>query len=288
MTAHHKVAVLTHPRDKFESGSYHLLTMIDIWRKSDIEVAVLHGIGHFEAADALILHVDLTVIPGEYLAFSRRYPIVVNGRVHDISKRRISRSLVTAGDPYPGAVIVKTDLNHAGRAEQRAMRLWRLRRILAKCLPWVWTGNLTPEFYPVFPSLAAVPRPVWNDSRLVVERFIPEREGKYYCLRQWLFLGNRSVSQRLISPHPIVKASNVVRRDYDLPVPEALRTIREELGFDYGKFDYVIANGAVVLLDANRTPTAGRNTKVPRRRNNAEELAPGLASFLLGTGAKAS
>lgn len=288
MTAHHKVAVLTHPRDKFESGSYHLLKMIEIWRTLGIDVAVLHGIDRFEEADALFLHVDLTVIPEEYLAFCRRYPVVINGRVHDISKRKISRNLVTPGGPYQGEVIVKTDLNHAGRSEQRAVRLWRLRRMLASCLPWGWTGNLTPESYPIFPSPAAVPGRVWKDSRLVVERFIPEREGKYYCLRQWLFLGNRSVGQRLVSPNPVVKAANIVRRDYDLPVPEALRAMREELGFDYGKFDYVIANGKAVLLDANRTPTAGLKTKVPRRKNNAEELAPGLASFLLGAGAKVS
>jgi len=288
MTAHPKVAVLTHPRDKFESGSYHLLKMIDIWRKSGIEVAVLHGIGRFEAADALIVHVDLTVIPEEYRAFSNRYPIVVNGRIHDISKRKISRHLVTRGDPYMGEVIVKTDLNYAGRAEQRAVHLWRLRRAVLKCLPWAWTGHLTPEFYPVFPSSAVVPAGVWNNPRLVVERFIPERAGEYYCLRQWLSFGSRSVSQRLVSPHPIVKAANIVRRDYDLPIPRDLRAMREELGFDYGKFDYVIANGKAVLLDANRTPTANRDTKVPRRKNNAEELAPGLASFLPGAGVKAS
>ena len=73
------------------------------------------------------------------------------------------------------------------------------------------------------------------------------------------------MSQRLVSSRPIVKAANIVRRDYDLPIPDKLRAMREELGFDYGKFDYVVADGEVALLDANRTPTVGRNTKVPRR-----------------------
>jgi len=278
--AHHKIAVLTHARDRLESTSYLLNLLIDAWQKSGIEIVVLRGTERFQAADALILHVDLTVIPQDYVAFSLRYPVVINGRVHDISKRRISANLLRAGEPHQGEVIVKTDLNYGGHRERKQARRSRLRRVLFKRLPWSWTGNLSPETYPIFSSPAAVPRAVWHNPRLVVEKYLPEREGEHYCLRQWVFFGDREINQRVFSPHPIVKSENVIHREYDVPVPEALRAMRSKLGFDYGKFDYVLVNGEVALLDANRTPSANPNNPSPRLNAIVNELAQGLDAFL--------
>jgi len=34
---------------------------------------------------------------------------------------------------------------------------------------------------------------------------------------------------------------------------------RRKLGFDYGKFDFVVHEGRAVLLDANKTPGRARN-----------------------------
>lgn len=279
MKAHYKVAVLTHARDAFDCINYRIRGVMEVWREWGIEVVVLRGIDRFEAADALILHPDLTVIPEDYIAFSARYPVVINGRVRDISKRKISRNLLKSGDSYPGEVIVKTNLNCAGLPEQKLARFSRLQKKLSKHLPWTLTGKLTPDAYPVFPSLAEVPKAVWYNPKLVVEKYLPERDGEYYCLRQWIFLGDRGISQCIFSLNPIVKAVNVVRRQYDLPVPDALRAMRQALGFDYGKFDYVMIEGEAVLLDANRTPTIGGNT-VPRRQNMNQELAQGLYAFL--------
>ena len=33
-----------------------------------------------------------------------------------------------------------------------------------------------------------------------------------------------------------------------------IRELREAMGFDYGKFDYVVRDGEAILLDANKTP----------------------------------
>ena len=283
MQAHSKIAVLTHANDELESHSYLLNLLIDAWRKSGIEIVVLRGADRFQAAEALILHVDLTVVPQDYVAFSKRYPVVINGRVHDISKRRISANLLRVGDPYQGEVIVKTDRNCGGLRERMKERRGLLKRVY-KRLPWSWTGKLSPESYPIFPSPAAVPRAVWYNPRLVVERYLPEREGEYYCLRQWIFFGDRQVNQCVFSPEPIVKSRNVIHREYDVPIPDALRAMRSKLGFDYGKFDYVLVNGEVALLDANRTPFASRNNPSPRLSAIVDELAQGLDAFLAGAG----
>ncbi|HOH25338.1 MAG TPA: hypothetical protein PKY68_09695, partial [Bacteroidales bacterium] len=156
----------------------------------------------------------------------------------------------------------------------------RLSRMWNKYLPWSITGILSPSAYPVFSSMAEVPKAVWRNRRLVVEKFCPEREGDHYCLRQWIFLGDRGVSQRLVSLNPIVKFPNEVHLEYGPPVPESLREMRSRLGFDYGKFDYVVVDGEVILLDANRTPALGGSDGWTQ--NVAAELAGGLPSFLRG------
>lgn len=280
MSPHCKVAVLTHALDPIDQVNYLMLKIVKNWQASGVEVVVLRGPERYEAADVIVLHVDLTVVPQEYLDFCARYPIVVNGRVRDISKRKISKNLLGPKDHYTGAVIVKADLNFGGFPELKMQRSGRLSRMWNKYLPWSITGILSPSDYPVFRSMAEVPKAVWRNRRLVVEKFCPEREGDHYCLRQWIFLGDRGVSQRLVSLNPIVKFPNEVHLEYGPPVPESLREMRSRLGFDYGKFDYVVVDGEVILLDANRTPALGVSDGWAQ--NMAAELAGGLPSFLRG------
>jgi hypothetical protein len=64
-----------------------------------------------------------------------------------------------------------------------------------------------------------------------------------------------------------------------VPVPNELRIERKRLGFDYGKFDFVVHEGRVVLLDANRTPTAAANLS-DYQDTEASRLASGIESFL--------
>jgi hypothetical protein len=276
--------VLTHARDDFHAAGYLLALLVDAWRESGMEVVILRGIDPYVEADVLIQHVSFTVIPRDYEAFTRRFPIVINGGVHDISKRRISGNLIGAGDSYQGEVIVKTDRNCGGCAERQGKRRGLMYRAVNRIIPWSWSGRFSTKPYPIFSSPAMVPRPVWLNRRLVVEKFLPEREGDGYCLRQWVFFGDRGINQRVFSQDPVVKAQNVIHREYDVPVPDALRAIRSKLGFDYGKFDYVIANGDVALLDANRTPTSSRGNPSPRLAAFVSELAPGLDSFMTSAG----
>lgn len=271
----HKLAVLSHANDDF-ADFYLMNRMVDLWRASDREVVVLKGTGRFEPADMLIMHINLTVVPDEYLAFAARYPKVINGLARDISKRNISANLVGRRDAHAGSVIVKTNRNYGGHPEHIYLPPTiprRIRNKLQRFLPWSLADNLEADAYPIYSSRREVPRLVWYNPHLVVEKYLPEREGDYYALRMWVFFGEREVSLRVLSPHPIVKAANIVHREYGLEIPDVLRNMRKKLGFDYGKFDYGVVDGQCVLYDANRTPSssAGQTGMLV-----AAELAKGL------------
>jgi len=258
--------------------------LVEAWENVGIDVRVLRGIEHFEPADALILHPDLTIVPDDYLAFCKHYPLIINGGVRDISKRMISFSLIGRNDSYSGPVIVKTNCNYGGKSERKTARqrpLYRLLSSLTEWLPWTWTGKLRSYDYPIFNSSRDVPRAAWRNLHLVIEKFLPEREGAYYCLRQWIFFGDREINHRIFSTSPIVKARNTVHHEEGLPVPEALRALRKKLRFDYGKFDYALVNGEPVLYDTNRTPTAAwtTTTVTARQASIVNELAQGLFCF---------
>jgi hypothetical protein len=259
------VVILAHRHDSFERRAYVMTALAELWRQQGLRASVLQGPGERVEADLAILHVDLTVVPDDHLAFLRQYAVVINGQVVDVSKRRISKNLVQLGDSYEGPVIVKTDFNYGGLREARLTQDGRL--------------TISPEHYPVFPSVGEVPAMVWRHPELVVERFLPERRDDYYCLRTWVFLGDREWHSICYAKQPIVKGGNVIGREPLGEVPHELRHIRRELGFDFGKFDYAIVDGRVVLYDANRTPTLGNfpmEQVLPRLRL----LAEGIRAFL--------
>jgi hypothetical protein len=277
-----KIAVLVHAQDNFEDRHFLLKFLIEAWRNVGIGIRILRGIEHFAPADGLILHPDLTIIPDDYFVFCKQYPLIINGGVRDISKRVISSSLIGRKDSYVGPAIVKTNFNFGGKSEQKMARRRPLLRALSSLrgwLPWSWTGELQPYNYPIFNSSKDVPRAAWRNPHLVVEKFLPEREGPYYCLRQWIFFGDHEINHRIFSKSPIVKARNTIQHEDGLPVPKALRTLRKKFQFDYGKFDYVFLNGEAILLDANRTPTVAWTTPTERQASIVQELADGLFYF---------
>jgi len=291
-----KVAILVHRHDSFESGDYWLRAIAEDWRASGIAVELVRGPQARTDADLVIMHVDLTTIPDAYVASARQYPRAINGGVHDISKRRISRNLVSRGDPHEGPVIVKTDRNHRGGREWHFAKRGLLRRPLAGDpvgnfaafareaggLLRHWWRHGSPRAYrnyPIFASAGEVPAAVWNDRDLVVERFLAERRGDHYCVRTWLFFGDRERHAIFFSQAPIINSTNIADYERLGEVPEELRQLRRDLQFDYGKFDYAMVDGRVVLYDANRTPSIGA---FPRERYFpiAQALAGGIHAFL--------
>jgi hypothetical protein len=203
--------------------------------------------------------------------------------VTDISKRKISKNLVRRPDDHDGAVIVKTNLNCGGVAELNGVRqggrLGRAALRIARRLPWQISGMIGP--YKIFDHPKLVPKAAWRNPMLVIEKFLPERKDGMYCLRQYTFLGKSEINTLAYSAEPIVKARNVMRREILSEPYLGIREIRKTMGFDYGKFDYVVRDGKVVLYDVNRTPTYDPTSQAGSASALIQQLAEGIHEYFV-------
>ena len=147
-------------------------------------------------------------------------------------------------------------------------------------VPWTISGMIRCEQYPIYDNPRKVPPPVWKNERLVVEKFLPEREGDLYCLRQYIFLGTSEINTRAISKDPRVKSRGVVRREILDSTPAEVREFRAALGFDYGKFDYVVHGDDVIIFDVNRTFTYDPESRAGSATSLLMTLADGIEPFL--------
>jgi hypothetical protein len=268
------IVILEHALQAHAGLPYMMRLFVERWCQRGHQVVVHHGAEDPPPGDIAVMHVDLTVIPQAYRRLAAFYPRVINGAVFDISKSRISSDAVTRDSDWRGPVIVKTEANYGGKPEQL------LRQIAAQ--QGVDAGipaGPTADGYPIYASMDQVPEFAWRTPGIMVERFLPERdENGRYCVRVWTFLGDRERSMRWRSAQPIVKASNVLERDM-VPVPDEIRAMRERLGFDFAKFDYVRHEGRWVLLDANKTPSAPDQDSGPIAEAIAQ-LGDGIESYL--------
>ncbi len=217
-------------------------------RRRGHKVTVTAGAHHKPAGDMALLHVDCTVVPQEYIDLARRFPAALNADVIDITKRKISQALVGRDSDWSGPVIVKSNYNNRALREhahnRRAQRRGKppphhdLRRF--------------PE-YEIYPSPELVPEHLWIDDDLAIEKFIPEMDPGGYGMRIWHFLGDSERCTRYVSPDAIIKTDSPMTLE-PVRVPDDLRQTRRRLGFDYGKWDFVMHEGRAVLIDANKTP----------------------------------
>lgn len=278
-----RIAVITHASDEFEAGGYLLHRLIEHWIPRRMEIEVVKGPADSPPEAALaICHVDVTAVADEYARMYERYPLVINGRILDISKSVFSDQLVALEADYRGPVIVKTDRNFGGMREMRMRALQGDVDARADVQrPWRKIEFLPA--YPVFASPAHVPLGVWRNRNLVVEKFRPEKNaGGGYVLRVWIFFGDRGIYYQCFSDEPVIKSHNTVRRqNLDIAeLPQALHEKREKLGFDYGKFDFGIVDGEVVLYDVNRTPGSPRlRTETNAAKDNILNLSEGIDYF---------
>ena len=261
-----RIAIIFHENEPKSSlprfAVWHLAAS---WREQNIQVLPVFGIRKFVPADLALLHVDLTTVPQEYLDFASRYPVVLNGRIKDIRKSSFSQHRVSRGDGYSGKVIVKSELNYAGQPERKLLGtpLSRMALRISSRFPALTPAEATgPDFrkpgdYRIFDSSSSVPEAWFERSDLLIERFLPEIEDGLYCLRSHHFMGDRGSCIIRRSRHPIVNAATSISREEVAPDPEIVERTRQ-MGFDFGKFDYVLHEGKAVLLDTNKTPGAGK------------------------------
>lgn len=273
----HDLDIFGYPDDAGKLASGYLL--LDVLRH-------LPSFGHscrFSAGldpvpgDVALLHVDCTIVPDDYLALGRHYARTINFGTGDISKRKVSRLLLGRGDAWDGPVIVKNDRNRGGQPERI-----HNRRAAYRGLPPPHADATRLDPYILFDRIGDVGDDLWDDPSLVVERFMPERDADGFAMHAWVFMGPRERCTRLVTPTALSKAADVIRYE-PVQVPDALRAERERLGFDYGKFDFVMHDREPILLDANRTPGTAAAIQ-DRMRAGARNLAEGLNALIEGEG----
>ncbi|HEX7708253.1 MAG TPA: hypothetical protein VF701_17455 [Thermoanaerobaculia bacterium] len=281
------IAILYHAKstraDLEGSLVYHLASH---WRAAGHQVTFLLGTRHYVPADLLFVHVDLSVVPPEYVEFAARYPATVNAGATDIRKSRIAEGLLHPGDAWAGPVIAKSDLNYGGEPEQRFGRWGVLHRskpgrVMVRFLA-TRTRWLSPfhgwHSYPIFDRLDLVPRRLLDDHRVVIQPFVPEVEGGLYHVRLYQFLGDRSTCRRISSREPLVKSGTTIKSEVVEPHP-VVEQWRQHLRLDYGKIDYVIHEGTPILLDANKTTGVDDQGRGPEQDARRFFHAGGIDSF---------
>ena len=264
-----RIAILFHERQREQRlPLYAIHYLSEFWRADGLEVVHLFGVEELVPADVVVVHVDTSVVPDEYLEFARRYPIAINAGVSDIRKSSFSTLRVTRDSDYAGPIIVKSDLNYAGVPEQVVGE----SRGIA-------TPFGAPAEYPVYERLADVPGRFFDSPEFIVERFVPERDNGLYHVRLLDFLGNRHTCVRVSAEHHVVGVASQLGYEKVTPPPEVFE-VRRRLKLDYGKIDYVMHGTRPVVLDVNKTMGAGNVTAPDDLRAMRRHRAAGIYAFL--------
>ncbi len=255
-----RILIVCHSRDTFATSACVLRGVIPFWQAEGHEVQVQLGWDSSPPADIVIPHIALSVLPQAAIAMLSRYPNVVSRRVTDIRKRRVSSNLLDRSRDWPGPVIVKTDANFGGVIDRmrQPQPVWPIdlaQRAYRRFFP------LSPPHhgrYQIYESIAAVPARTWRDTSLVVERFLPERDGDLFVIRQAIFLGTSSLTRTQWCRAPLDKGRDkMLKREivYGPLVPE-LAGFCARFGVEFGKIDYTAPDGKPAILDVATTPSA--------------------------------
>lgn len=288
------IAIIHHRNQSPASEQIFMISrMGELWREWGHSVQHVYGPTEGIKADIAVLHVDRSVVPESHLRFAAQFPATVNIGLVDITKRNVSRNLVTLDDDYHGPVVVKTNLNHAGTPECQDGPI-RMSTPFLKRIRWRVEARIkrelglpdphaieTPADYMIYDHKSLVPKSVFHDERLIAERFLPERRGDLYLHRRYYFLGEAERNECWSSSNPLNPCDEEGETEsVDEPVPEALREHRRRARADYGKIDYVIRDGRVEVFDINRTPSGtvleDDPSEVQWIRDLVESLAPGI------------
>lgn len=276
------LVIISHENEPRDPPFRHLIQRIrETWQSDGWTVLDAYGTGKRVPADVAFLHVDLSVVPADYVELAKSYPVAINAGIRDIRKQAFSRHRVQPGDGYAGPVIVKSALNSAGIPEQR---LGVGRSSWLSAIEGEEAAANAPKWrlkdYPVYRSAAEAPPEAFRSEDVVVERFLPEIHDGLFCLREHYFLGDVAHDRAELWRSPIITSGNAAP-DLVRPAPPEVARIRRELGIDYGKIDYTIHEGQAVIFDVNKTVGTGTfmsdgTTAIARK------LAGGLNSLLRG------
>lgn len=286
MTIQHKrklrIAILLHENDRRRDlRRYDIMHVARYWEAEGHEVIMVFGTKDYIPADIAILHIDLSLVPQRFIDLANRYRVCMNKQALDIRKSAISAQLLRQSDDYSGQVIIKSNENSGGVPERLNGNTWtraagKLRQFHLRIQHRIVVRR--PSDYLIFDRLGDVPDEVFSRTDLVVEKFLPERDGEFYCTRAYLFMGSGQSCQMTVSQNPLVSVGNCERL-VECDIHPRVIEWRQQLGFDYGKFDYVIHDGQVVLLDANKTTGSGDLVGNPMIERFREIRANGLLDY---------
>ena len=261
-----KIVVIFHERDRRHTQNYSITSLAEEWRERGIETSFIFGTKRVIPADLAILHVNLSVVPDEYIEFAQNYPVVLNGKVKDIRKSAFSENIVRPDDGYEGKIIVKSNLNYAGGPERRLQNSvipGLFRRLLRQEAGGVIPARLdfnSAEDYFILESARQVPGDWFEREDIVIEKFLPECDNGNYLTRSVYFLGDSNQCVLWKSPDPIVKRSTATGMEL-VDAHAEIVAMRKKLHFDYGKFDYTVNDNVPVLIDINKTIGASPDLK---------------------------
>jgi len=255
------IAILFRKVDENKDLScYTIYHLAELWRKSGCNVIYVFGVDKHVPADLIIVHIDFSIVPKEYLDYAANYPIALNGQLGSICKSGFSKGLLESDSDWGGEVIVKSNFNYGGIQEQIYSDILRKPhvdlywRVISKVKRMMGREPIfmDPYDYKIFDKINMVPKHWFHSSNAIVEKFTPEMEDNLYHIRMFQILGDRWTCERLASPHPIVKDANSVKLEVIEPEAKVFEWCKE-LKLDYGKLDYVMRDGKPILLDVNKT-----------------------------------
>ena len=168
------IAILFEKNDHDDGQQYFIDEISKIWRSDGFEVSYLHGLDNTIDADLILLHVDQTFVPIDYMKFLNSYPLVMNKSVKTIAKRSFSNNILRLGEKYQGSVILKTNLNGRGCRErysnQKKTFMQSSIHSLREKLPWSLKARALDD-YIIYDSVKELSPLIWFNRNLIIEKF---------------------------------------------------------------------------------------------------------------------
>jgi hypothetical protein len=281
------INIITDKVTGFKRSSYLLNYLAIEWARNGYSIT-LSGPKNPPNADLGILHVDMTVVSQDFLDACSAYPVLLNGQFTDNSKRLISKHVISPDCNYSGAVIIKTNANYGGLHELRAKYPAGYPDELVAMHPnnsatqWSLVQHIPTESYIVLESIDAVHEEVWTNPYLVVEKFTPEIDADgLYCMRACLFFGDEEVGLLVKSRSKIIKGRDVIDLQFISGIaPTEVQQFKKDHHMEFGRIDYVIHRGEVVIFDANKTASLSQTSINELSNVLIKPLSQGISNYV--------
>lgn len=218
-------------------------------------------IGRRQGARAF-LHVDLSNDPPEFSALTQHYDRVINGHASSIDRRLYSAARVLRDQACDGPVIVKSIYNHRGSSELRHAEKHdfypRLRRSVLKIVYPGYRKKLCPP-YRVFKHIDEVPRSVWSNPALIVEKFLADPAAPSITKWRWDFCLDEGITTEAVFSDPLCQPESMLSVGTQPAPPAEIAALRSKMRLDYGSIDFFMTPAGAVPIDVNKTVVVTRS-----------------------------